>query len=61
MAMRGLSLGALVAGAAAHAGLIIPTTRNSIDRLAKGFSVDGLGLRTPCTCSVSSSCPPIAP
>ncbi len=49
--MRCVSLCALFAGAAAHAGLIIPTTRNSIDRLAKGFSVDGLGLRTPCTCS----------
>jgi hypothetical protein len=51
MMMRGVALCALFAGVAAHAGLIIPTTRNSIDRLAKGFSVDGLGLRTPCTCS----------
>ena len=51
MAMRWLSLGALVAGAAAHAGLIIPTTRNSIDRLADGFSVDGTALGTPCTCA----------
>ena len=51
MAMRCLSFGALFAGAAAHAGLIIPTTRNSIDRLADGFSVDGTALGTPCTCA----------
>jgi hypothetical protein len=50
--MRLVLLGAaLVGGASAHAGLIIPTTRNSIDRLANGFSVDGAGLGTPCTCA----------
>ena len=51
MMMRSLAVCALFAAAHGHAGLIIPTTRNSIDRLAKGFSVDGTGLRTPCTCS----------
>ena len=49
--MRLVATAALVASAAGHAGLIIPTTRNSIDRLAPGFSVDGLGLSTPCTCA----------
>eukprot|EP01050_Picozoa_sp_SAG11_P028597 SAG11_NODE_7709_length_1106_cov_1.240318_1_plen_95_part_00 len=44
-------LSTLVATASAHASLIIPTTRNSIDRLAPGFSVDGTGLGTPCTCA----------
>ena len=34
---------ALVTAAAGHAGMIIPTSRNSIDRLAPGFSVDGTG------------------
>ena len=54
--MRLVLLGAaLVGGASAHAGLIIPTTRNSIDRLANGFSVDGTGLGTPCTCAVRAS------
>ena len=45
----------LAATAYGHAGLIIPTTRNSIDRLAEGFSVDGSALGTPCTCAVSTS------
>lgn len=49
--MRLVGLSAMMGVASGHAGLIIPTTRNSIDRLAKGFSVDGTGLRTPCTCA----------
>ena len=42
---------ALPASVHAHASLIIPTSRNAIDRLAPGFTVDGHGLRTPCTCA----------
>lgn len=49
--MRLATLAALAATAAGHAGLIIPTTRNSIDRLANGFGVAGLNLGTPCTCA----------
>eukprot|EP01052_Picozoa_sp_SAG31_P048251 SAG31_NODE_10014_length_1195_cov_2.343978_1_plen_219_part_01 len=49
--LRAVASAALLSTAAGHAGLIIPTTRNSIDRLANGFSVDGQGLRTPCTCA----------
>ena len=53
--MRLVVWSALVASAVAHAGLIIPTTRNSIDRLADGFSVDGKKLGTPCTCADKGS------
>ena len=51
MMLRVTAITALLPTAYGHAGLIIPTTRNSIDRLAPGFSVDGQGLRTPCTCA----------
>ena len=51
--MRCGALSMLIATAYGHAGLVIPTTRNSIDRLADGFSVDGSALGTPCTCAVS--------
>jgi hypothetical protein len=53
MTMRCTALSMLIATAHGHAGLVIPTTRNSIDRLADGFSVDGSALGTPCTCAVS--------
>ena len=55
MSLRWSAFTMLVATAYGHAGLIIPTTRNSIDRLAEGFSVDGSALGTPCTCAVSEN------
>ena len=49
--VAGTIIAALVCSASAHAGLIIPTSRNAFDRKADGFAFDGGNLETPCTCA----------
>merc|ERR1711939_478897 len=41
----------LVSMVCGHGSLIIPTSRNAMDRAAPGFSFDGHSLATPCTCA----------